>query len=657
LNGGHEAAESLLRLLDGGKKISDFTHVELGGLCDEVRRLIIGTVSKNGGHLSSNLGVVELTVALHHVFDLPNDKIVWDVGHQCYTHKILTGRRNAFATLRQSGGLAGFPRRAESEYDAFSTGHASTSISAALGILAGEHMIGGGTNRVVAVIGDGALTGGLAYEGLSGAAHLGLPLIIVLNDNRMSISPNVGGLSQHLSRLSMRRQYQTFRSAFDSMSKKIPLIGGAFFRLIQRLKRAVKAVFYQDNFFVELGFEYVGPIDGHDLRLLIDILRDIRELRRPVVVHVVTEKGKGYAPAAADPGAFHGVPPFCSENGSLPAGGESWTHAFSRAVVEAARVNKKIAAITAAMEKGTGLQRFRQEFPERFFDVGIAEAHAVTFAAALASRGYRPVVAVYSTFLQRAVDSIIHDTALDSLPVVFALDRAGFVAGDGETHQGLFDISLLRAVPNITVLAPADAGELKLMLGWALCQNNPCAIRYPKAELPPEEPAFRAPIEPGRGVLIRADAIPNGDGGGHIEGGHTEGGAPPARVCLAFTGSLYPQALEAARALALHGEPCDLYNLRFLSHIDEPSLTRLASGYAVFVVAEEGLRNGGVGEYVAGLAHECTGSPKILLLNCGGAFYRQASRNELLQTAALDGPGIASSILDYVRILDSRQRI
>jgi 1-deoxy-D-xylulose-5-phosphate synthase len=647
--------------LDSGKKIADFTQAELAGLCDEVRRLIIGTVSKNGGHLSSNLGVVELTVALHHVFNVPQDKIVWDVGHQCYTHKILTGRRAAFQTLRQAEGLAGFPRRAESACDVFSTGHASTSISAALGILAGEYLDGtpsappletngraaappaagvqttDDANRVVAVIGDGALTGGLAYEGLSGAAHLGLPLIIVLNDNRMSISPNVGGLSQHLSRLSMRRQYQTFRSAFDSMSKKIPLVGGAFFRLIQRLKRAVKAVFYQDNFFVELGFEYVGPIDGHNLRLLIDILRDVRQLYRPVVVHVVTQKGKGYAPAAADPGAFHGVPPFCSEDGCLPAGVESWTHAFSRGIVEAAAANGKIAAITAAMEKGTGLQRFRHEFPERFFDVGIAEAHAVTFAAALASRGFRPVVVVYSTFLQRAVDSIIHDTALDNLPVVLALDRAGFVAGDGETHQGLFDISLLRAVPNIPLLAPASASELRLMLNWALTQNHPAALRYPKAELPPENPAFSAPIEAGRGILIKAAGV------------H----AAVSRVCLAFTGSLYPQAVEAAAALSADGEPCDLYNLRFLSQIDETYLISLAAGYDLFVVAEEGLRNGGIGEYVAGLAQERNCTTRVLLLNCGGRFYKQASRGELLQAAALDGPGISRSILQSLAAIDS----
>ncbi|MDR2521840.1 MAG: 1-deoxy-D-xylulose-5-phosphate synthase, partial [Spirochaetaceae bacterium] len=547
-------------------------------------------------------------------------------------HKILSGRRRRFDTLRQTGGISGFPRRGESEADAFSTGHASTSISAALGLLAGAHLTGGAAagagvkDRVLAVIGDGALTGGMAYEGLSCTAHLGLPLIIVLNDNRMSISPNVGGLSRHLSRLSMRQQYQTFRGAIDSMTRSLPFAGEAFFNAIQRLKRAVKAVVYQDNFFVELGFEYVGPIDGHNVRLLADVFSDVRALGRPVVVHVLTRKGKGYRPAELDPGAFHSVPPFSRESGALPSGGENWTRVFGSALVEAAGEDSRVSAITAAMERGTGLQRFRAAFPQRFFDAGIAEAHAVTFAAALAAAGLRPVVAIYSTFIQRAIDSIIHDTAMEALPVVFALDRAGFVGGDGETHQGLLDICLLRAVPNMTLLSPADSGELRAMLAWALAHGGPCAIRYPKAEAPPASPDFAVPITAGRGVLVRRRPEAAGD------------------VCLAFTGGLFPQASGAAALLDERGVSCDLYNLRFLSAIDQDYLTGIISGYRLFAVAEEGLQNGGIGEYITRLAAAAGFAEKIVLCNAGDVFYGQSSRGELLREAGLDAESIARRI-------------
>jgi 1-deoxy-D-xylulose-5-phosphate synthase len=618
-----DGKESLLGHIMGPRDLSGLNLSDLTKLCAEIRRAIIETVAKNGGHLSSNLGVVELSVALHAVFDSPKDKIVWDVGHQCYAHKLLTGRSSRFSTLRQLGGIAGFPRQLESEHDVFDTGHASTSISVALGMLAAEKL-SGGTGRCIAVIGDGALTGGLAYEALSSAGYLDLPLIVLLNDNRMSISPNVGGLSKHLSRLSMTRKYQIFRVTFDSIVQRIPIVGDWLNRAVRRLKRAVKAVFYHDNFFVDLGFEYVGPIDGHNLAELTGVLRNVRKIERPIVIHIVTQKGKGYESAEKDPGAFHSVPPFSAADGRIPPGGATWTRAFGEALVEAARRNDTIVAISAAMERGTGLSRFNAEFPHRFFDAGIAEAHAVSFAAALAAQGFRPVVAIYSTFIQRSVDSVLHDTAIGKLPVVFILDRAGFVGADGETHQGLFDIALFRAVPGMTILAPADAGELGAMLDWALACDGPCAIRYPKAPLPEPHPAFRAPIESGRGVLVqRARAAP---------------------ICLAFTGSLYGQAAQAAGILCQAGVAADLYNLRFLKPLDEEHLAALASEYEHFYVIEEGTACGGISEGIAAIAHK-TGNTHIHTLNAGDQFHTIGTREELLHHTGLDGESISRHAL------------
>jgi 1-deoxy-D-xylulose-5-phosphate synthase len=614
-----------LEQITGPRDLSNLNLSALTALCAEIRRTIITTVAENGGHLASNLGVVELSVALHAVFDSPHDKILWDVGHQCYTHKLLTGRFGRFSTLREKGGVAGFPRRGESEHDVFDTGHASTSISVALGVLEAEKLSGTAGN-CVAVIGDGALTGGMAYEALSDAGALAVPLIVVLNDNRMSISPAVGGLSKYLSRLSMTGRYQHFRVGFDALVRKIPIAGEKLGVLIHRLKRAVKAVFYHENFFVDLGFEYAGPIDGHNLAELLAVLKDVRALRRPVVVHVITQKGRGYVPAEKDPGAFHSVPPFDAATGVIAAGGESWTKVFGDALLAAGERERRVVAVSAAMERGTGLSRFRSAFPTRFFDTGIAEAHAVTFAAALASQGYRPVVAIYSTFMQRAVDSVMHDSAIERLPVVFALDRAGFVAGDGETHQGLFDIALFRAVPGMTILAPASGGELTLMLEWALAQTGPVMIRYPKAALPPEEAAFSAPLETGRGVLI---AAPSG------------GTAQNAAVCLAAAGSMYAEAAAAARALACEGTAVDQYNFRFLKPLDGAFLAALFRRYRHIVVLEEGCAAGGVGEAVTALSAALGGTAQIHCLNAGDSFYGVGTRKELLAEAGLDAEHIA----------------
>jgi 1-deoxy-D-xylulose-5-phosphate synthase len=644
--------ESLLEHINGPHDIKSLSFFELETLAAEIRHLIYTTVSKNGGHLSSNFGVVELSIALHRVFNSPEDKIIWDVGHQCYAHKILTGRRDAFAGLRQKDGLSGFLNRGESLHDPFGTGHASTSISAAFGFLLGERF-SGGKGLAIAVIGDGALTGGMAYEALSHAGQLGLPLIVILNDNRMSISPNVGGLSKYLSHLSMKAKYQSFRRAFDTAIKKIPLIGGQLFSGIVRLKRAVKAVFYPDNFFVDLGFEYVGPIDGHNIELLEDVLRDVQKLNLPVVVHVLTKKGKGYEPAEQDPSSFHALSPSAklmeqtspaNIKDSMYHGGISFSQVFSETMLEIGGREPRLVAITAAMEHGTGLSEFRAAYPERFFDAGIAEEHAVTFAAALAARGMRPVAAIYSTFLQRAVDQIIHDVSLQRLPVVFAVDRAGFVSGDGETHQGLFDISLLRAIPNMTILSPAFGEELSMMLKWALTQSGPCAIRYPKAKAPFQAAPFQTepfqtepfqdgalapipPIETGRGAFVDFGTAAGED------------------VLAAFTGSLYPSICRAAQLLSEQNVKAGFYNLRFLKPVDEDYLAGLLNRYKTAVFVEEGVKNGGFGEYAAELARRKNCPAKIITLNAGDRYLAQAGREELLAECGLDGDGIAASIL------------
>ncbi|MDR2535266.1 MAG: 1-deoxy-D-xylulose-5-phosphate synthase [Treponema sp.] len=647
--------KSLLSQISEPGDLKKLSLSELNRLGTEIREIIVSTVSKNGGHLASNLGVVELTIALHRVFDSPEDKIVWDVGHQCYTHKLLTGRYAEFDTLRQFGGLAGFPKRTESIHDAFDTGHASTSISAALGLLAGEQF-NGGQHRVVAVIGDGALTGGLAYEALSHAGQLGLPLVVILNDNKMAISPNVGGLSKYLSRLSMKAKYQRFRRTFDSMAKRLPLIGDVFFDMVVRLKRAVKAVFYTDNFFVDLGFEYVGPIEGHNIQQLEGVLQDVRRLDRPVVVHVITRKGKGYGFAEDDPGSYHGVSSFSVTGGltvkeadpvgagpksapkltktsrvtPMPSppvispGKKSFTDCFSRAILDAGARDNRVMAITAAMEKGTGLSPFKTAFPKRFFDVGIAEEHAVTFAAGLAAQGLRPVTAIYSTFIQRAIDQVIHDVALQRLPVIFTLDRAGFVSDDGETHQGLFDIALFRPIPNMTILAPAGGGELKRMLDWAFTEPRPTMIRYPKSLCPPEINALFQPLERGRGVFIREWGV---------------------NLCLAFTGSLYSEVWDAADRLLAANIAADLYNLRFLKPVDEQYLTDIMNRYEMVVFIEEGMLEGGFGEYAAELASRRRCTAQVHTLGVSGHYVAQGKREELLRHNGLNGEGIEASIL------------
>jgi 1-deoxy-D-xylulose-5-phosphate synthase len=618
----------LLPLIYSPRDLKTLSYSNLNSLAVEIRELIVSTVSQNGGHLASNLGVVELTIALHRVYDSPSDKIVWDVGHQCYAHKLLTGRYAYFSFLRKSGGIAGFPKVSESPHDAFNTGHASTSISAALGMLAAGKLQGK-TDRAAAVIGDGALTGGLAYEALSHAGHLALPLVVILNDNKMSIGPSVGALSKYLSRLSMEARYQKFRRVFDGMVKKIPGAGEILFKIVVRLKRAVKAVFYADNFFVDLGFEYVGPIDGHNIPQLIQVIKDARNLRKPVVIHVITQKGRGYGFAEEDPGSYHGVPAFRIDRDLIScSGAKTFTAAFGSALVDAAGADNRVVAITAAMEEGTGLSPFRRAFPDRFFDVGIAEAHAVTFAAGLAAMGLRPILAVYSTFIQRGVDQVIHDVCLQNLPVIFALDRSGLVGDDGETHQGIFDVSLFRSAPGIAILVPAGEEELAQMLGWALSCPGPVMIRYPKASCPSSDPAFFLPIEEGRGVWIRRTG---------------------ANICVMFSGSLCAQAIQAEEILEKEKITVDLYNIRFLKPVDEAYLAAILDCYELVVIAEEGRASGGFGEYLSEFAIHRNCSCKLSVLAVGERFDALGTREELLRRNGLDGAGISEAIRAAVR--------
>ena len=609
-------------------------------LAEEIRSEIIRVVSKNGGHLASNLGIVELTLALHAEFESPKDVIIWDVGHQCYPHKLLTGRYAKFETLRKKGGLSGFPKRSESPHDVVETGHASTSISEALGIRVGRELqkIPG---KVIAVIGDGALGGGIALEALNHAGHLGKDLIVILNDNKMSISENVGALSSYLSRITGTKLYQDISDRIDQTIRRVPKYGSQLMDLIERAKKSVKAAVLQENLFSDLGFEYIGPLDGHNVTLLREVFRNVKTLSKPIVIHVFTQKGKGYAHAERNPSKFHGISPFSIEDGTVEtAPSVSFTERFAQRLVHLAEQDNRIVAITAAMAKGTGLSLFQERFPDRFFDVGITEQHAVTFAAGLAHSGMRPIVAIYATFMQRAVDQVIHDIALPNLPVVIALDRAGFVGEDGETHQGLYDVALFRSIPNVSILSPASGSELDRMVEYAVHHHGPILIRYPKAECGQEYPGLDEPLVPGRGAFVH------------------QKGAP---ILIVSVGGILPQAEEASRILAHQGIESDLYNLRFLKPLDEEYVREVVAPYKAILLVEEAARQGGMGERIGSLLHEWRGIYRHL--GAPDSFIPHASREELLAEYGLDGKGIASAVLNLVedgnvfhrRILSARR--
>ncbi|MEW6573062.1 MAG: 1-deoxy-D-xylulose-5-phosphate synthase [Bacillota bacterium] len=599
----------------------DFKQLEK--LAGEIRALIVSTVAKTGGHLAPNLGVVELTIALHRVFDTPHDKIIWDVGHQCYVHKILTGRRERFGTLRQFGGLSGFPSRDESIYDVFSTGHASTSLSAALGI-AKARDLNQDKYAVVAVIGDGALTGGMALEALNHAGHIKANLIVILNDNEMSIDKNVGALSGYLTRLRTDPMYYRSREEFEALIQKIPAVGMKMLRILERLKDSVKYLVVPGMFFEELGYTYLGPVNGHSIPALVNTLQKARKLKGPVLVHVVTRKGKGYPPAEKDPDLFHGVGPFDVETGKVNTSERvSYTEVFGNTLLRLAEEDPRIIAITAAMPTGTGVKHFARRFPHRFFDVGIAEQHAVTLAAGLASAGWRPVVAIYSTFLQRAYDQIIHDVCLQRLPVVFALDRGGIVGEDGVTHQGIFDIAYLRSIPNMAVMAPMDENELRHMLKTALSYVGPCAIRYPRGS--------------GTGCVMDKDPRPIPFGQGLIMRDGQD-------VSIFAVGNTVSAALEAAEKLAAAGVEAAVINVRFVKPMDEALLLRFARQTKRVVTIEEGILAGGFGSAVAELLMDHGMNVELVRLGINDTFVEHGTPAMLREKYGLTAEGIVKAV-------------
>ena len=618
----------LLSKIHSPQNLKNLSQSEIIQLAQEIRKEIINVVGKNGGHLASNLGVVELTLALHRVFESPKDAIIWDVSHQCYTHKLLTDRYKDFQTLRQKDGISGFTNTQESVHDFFINGHSSTSISSALGLLTAREL-NNDSGKVIAVIGDGALTGGMAYEALSHAGQLCKNLIVVLNDNQMSIDHNTGAVSRYLSRLTMTGGYQSFRYKVDKLIDKIPYIGRPFEKFIFRFKRALKGLFLTNNLFVDLGFEYVGPLDGHNEALLEKVLKKVSHLHRPVVVHVITKKGRGYSPAENNPELFHGIGPFQISDGTVETfDTTSFTEAFSQIICQKAQENKDIVAITAAMAKGTGLTSFSIKYPERFFDVGIAEEHAVTFAGGLAKGGKIPVTCIYSTFMQRSVDQMIHDIALQKAHAVFMLDRAGAVPADGVTHQGIFDISLFRPIPDLEILSPVSQNDLKLCFDWAVDKGTCVVIRYPKLSCPTEFPQFSSPVELGRGIFMPCTefVIEN------VTEKQLE--AHKNKVLVVLTGGMYPEAQKAVRSVLLEDGYADMYILRFIKPFDESYFIELAKKYYGVVLVEDGVKIGGICEYLKSILAE-NGILNTKLLGFDDKFFSHGTRDEILEAAGL----------------------
>ena len=598
---------------------------QLPQLAKEIREEIVRTVSKTGGHLASSLGVVELTIALHFVFDTPKDKIVWDVGHQSYAHKLLTGRREQFHTLRQHGGISGFPRREESVYDTFNVGHSSTSLSAALG-MAEARCIKGEKHSVIAVIGDGSLTAGLAWEGLNQAGDMKKDLIVILNDNELSISPNVGALSAYLTRIITGQFYNRFVNEMTAFIKTVPGVGKSVLRVVKQSEEFLKKLLAPGLIFEELGFRYIGPISGHRFDHLLDNLRNIKNLSGPILVHVLTSKGKGYKPAEKDPVRFHGTGPFEIKTGkslSKKSLVPTYTEVFADTLIKLARKDKTIIAITAGMPSGTGLDEFSKEFPMRFFDVGIAEQHAITFAAGMAAEGLRPVTAIYSTFLQRSYDQILHDVCYQKLPVVFVLDRAGIVGEDGATHNGLFDLSYLRSIPNIIIMSPKDENELQHMLKTALQCNGPVAVRYPRGK------GYGAKLDEEIKTLKigEAEVLQGGDD----------------LVILAIGATVYP-ALHAARELEEEKIKVGVVNSRFVKPLDRGLICNLAGKVGKIITIEENVLPGGFGSSVLEVLGESgIQGVKVKCLGVNDVFLEHGAQSILRKKYGLDTEGIIYS--------------
>jgi 1-deoxy-D-xylulose-5-phosphate synthase len=626
---------TILETINGPSDIKNLSLNQLEKLAGEIRGLLVHTVSQTGGHLAPNLGVVELTIALHRVFNSPVDKIVWDVGHQAYVHKILTGRRGKFATLRQYQGVSGFPKRSESPHDVFGTGHSSTSISAALG-LALARDLEGAKNSVIAVIGDGSLTGGQAYEALNHAGHVGTNLTVILNDNEMSISKNVGAMSEYLAKIRTDPAYSKVKKDVEYLLRRIPAIGPSVANTVERVKDSLKYLVVPGVIFEELGFTYIGPIDGHNLLSLTDVLQKAKNMTGPVIVHVITRKGKGYRPAEINADKFHGVGPFNIETGEILKNGDkpSYTDIFGETLAAMGDVNPDIVAITAAMPDGTGLKKFAAKHPKRFFDVGIAEPHAVTLAAAMATAGKKPVVAIYSTFVQRAYDQTLHDVCLQKLPVVLAVDRAGIVGEDGATHQGVFDYSYLRHIPNISIMAPKDENELRHMLNTAVAADCPAVIRYPR----------------GSGLGAATDEPLK-----QLEWGKAEELRAGKDLVILAIGAMVGPSLAAADILLAEGIKAGVVNARFAKPLDEQLIRQIARVTGVIVTVEDNVVTGGFGSAVLEYINsQNLNWVKLLRLGFADKFVEHGKRSELLAHAGLTADGIAASIKTYLHKFGAR---
>ena len=609
----------ILELINGPEDIKKLTGKELDILRQEIRDFLIGKISRTGGHLASNLGVVELTMAIYLVFDLPKDKIIWDVGHQSYTHKILSGRKGEFDDLRQYGGMSGFPKRKESPCDAFDTGHSSTSISAGLG-LAQARDVSGQDHFVVSVIGDGALTGGMAYEALNNAARMKKNFIIILNDNNMSISENVGGMSRYLNGIRTGDGYLDLKKYVTNVLSRIPVIGDELIDKISRTKNGIKQLLIPGMLFENMGITYLGPVDGHDVKALARALKEAKKLDHAVLVHVITKKGKGYEPAEKNPARFHGVDPFDVLTGESKKEKKnpSYTDVFSKTICQLAEKDPKITAVTAAMPDGTGLKRFSRLYPDRFFDVGIAEEHAVTSAAGMAAGGLKPVVAVYSSFLQRGFDQVLHDVCIQNLSVVFAVDRAGLVGSDGETHQGIFDLSFLSAIPNMSIFAPKNLWELKAGLEFAVSFGGPFAIRYPRGEAYRGLKEFNAPVEYGRGEMLYEEKD----------------------IALLAVGSMVSTGEHVREKLKSEGWSCTLANGRFVKPFDEELVDRLAKKHWLIVTMEENVLQGGYGLMVTRYIHEHYPHVKVMNIAIPDGYVEHGNVSLLRKGLGIDSDSV-----------------
>ena len=620
-------ALELIRKENDIKKLSD---EQLDGLADEIRRFLIEKISRTGGHLASNLGAVELTMALHLTLDFPEDKLIWDVGHQSYTHKLLTGRSGGFDTLRKYGGMSGFPKRKESDCDAFDTGHSSTSISAGLGLVEARELLGQ-DHTVVSVIGDGSMTGGMAYEALNNASRLNSNFIIVLNDNHMSISENVGGISRYLNGLRTTQTYTEIKKGVEGTLKRIPGKGDRIVSQLRKTKSGIKQLFVPGMFFEDMGITYLGPVDGHDVRKLVKVLNEAKRVDHAVLVHVITEKGKGYRPAEENPSRFHGTGPFDIRTGepAEKSATDSYTEVFSKVLTDIARKDDKVVAITAAMADGTGLAAFKKYFPKRFFDVGIAEEHAMTFAAGLAAGGMKPVFAVYSSFLQRAYDQTLHDVCLQDLPVVIAVDRAGLVGSDGETHQGIFDLSFLSSIPNMTVISPKNRWEMADMLRFAVDYPHPVALRYPRGEAYEGMKEFRAPVEYGKSEVLYEEAD----------------------IAVIFVGHMAELADRVRTGIREAGYKCSLINARFVKPLDTQLLDRLSRTHRLFVTIEENVVAGGFGGQVLEYASEAKLPVYIRNIGIPDDYVEHGNVEILRREVGLDCGRIVEQVLrDYSEI-------